>query len=75
MSRGGRLACASLAHYGEVGLSLLEVGACHLDAYGVAELVAVVPAAAYEAVVALVEVVVVVVGGAHGRRALAGVVV
>lgn len=40
------------AYDGKVELFLLKVGACHLDADGVAQLVAVVATSAHEAVVA-----------------------
>ena len=59
----------------EVELFLFEVGACHLDAYWVAELILVVMATAHKAVVALVKVVVVVVEVAHRHKTLAVVLV
>lgn len=59
----------------EVELALLEVGAHHLYAYGVAQLVAVVATTTYEAVVLLVEVVIVVAQVAHHDHTLAVVLV
>ena len=59
----------------KVELFLFEVGTCHLDAYCIPQLVLVVMATANEAVVALVEVVVVVVEVAHRHKTLAVVLV
>lgn len=59
----------------EVDLSFFDVGCCDLYCDGVAELVCVVTAAAYQTVVFLVEVVVVVFQLAHGHHSFAVIVV
>ena len=67
--------CGSVLRQREVKLLLLQVGLGHHYPDRVAKLVFVVMASANEAVVALVEVVIVVVKVVHGHHALAVVLV
>ena len=62
-------------HQSEVELSLLLVSPGYLYADGIAQLILVMAATSYEAVVALVEVIVVVVEVAYGHHAFAVVFV